>query len=265
MAEPSITTRAYHTSSGSNLPVTRVVIHTTEPNMGFPRSSESGQAHSIAEYFTSPSSGGSAHYVVDVQNEEHCVPENTIAWHAPPNQGSIGIEVCGQAAYSNAEWRSTTLQPLLNRVAARTADLCHRYNIPVVKLSPQDLLAGRHGICGHRDVTDAWHQSDHQDPGPDFPWAEFLGLVHDHLGSTPPQAQNHPGVPQWPGRVLSLGAHGDDVMTWQHGLVNHHGATLKVDGQYGPQSVAACRVLQENNHLHVDGKVGPQTWAVTFK
>src|SRR4051812_2758191 len=117
MSEPKVSTQAYHVSSGSNLPVRRVVIHTTEFGKGFPEPSKSGQAHAVAGYFTQASSGGSAHYVIDVEHEEHCVHDNAIAWHAPPNSGSIGIEVCGRAAYTHEQWLSDDLKPLLNKVA----------------------------------------------------------------------------------------------------------------------------------------------------
>lgn len=33
------------------------------------------------------------------------------------------------------------------------------------------------GICGHDNVSDAFHQSDHDDPGPYFPWNEFIAAV----------------------------------------------------------------------------------------
>jgi len=46
-----------------------------------------------------------------------------------------------------------------------------------------DLKAGRRGVCGHTDVTDAWHQSDHDDPGPWFPWDKFMAVVCGGSGS----------------------------------------------------------------------------------
>lgn len=47
-----------------------------------------------------------------------------------------------------------------------------------------DLKAGRRGICGHVDVTDAWHQSDHDDPGPWFPWDKFMAVVNGGSGKS---------------------------------------------------------------------------------
>lgn len=177
MAEPPISVQAIHDDGPGNLMPTRVVIHSTEPNLGYPRSSAAGQAHSTAIYFTMPSAGGSAHYIVDGSAEEHCVADSHIAWHAPPNPRSIGIEICGQAAYTRAQWLSAEVWPAVELAARRTADLCQRYKIPVVKINATDLLNGAHGICGHVDVSQAWHQTTHTDPGLNFPWAEFLAAV----------------------------------------------------------------------------------------
>src|SRR4051794_21450000 len=103
MAEPKITIQAYHVSAGSNLPVHRIVLHATAPGSGFPRASNNGQAEGTAHYFQEPTSGGSAQYIRDRVDEEHCVREHAIAWHAPPNPGSIGIEICSEATYTNEE------------------------------------------------------------------------------------------------------------------------------------------------------------------
>lgn len=182
--------KAAHHSSGSNLPPTRVVIHATCPEMGFPKASAKGRAVSTARYFQSSSSGGSAHYVCDIGETVQCLGESVIAWHAPPNPKSIGIEICadgGSASsfknpnvrYRRSQWLSPQVWPAVLRAADLTRQMCAKYGIPVVKLTPADLKAGKKGICGHVDVSNAFHQSDHDDPGPDFPWAEFMAAVTD--------------------------------------------------------------------------------------
>ena len=180
--------QAAHHGSGSNLPPTRVVIHATCPEMGFPSASAKGRAVSTARYFQSPSSGGSAHYVVDIGETVQCLAEDVIAWHAPPNAHSLGIEICadgGSASsfknpnvrYRRDDWLSPQVWPAVLRAAALTRQMCQKYGIPMVKLSAADLKAGKKGICGHVDVSDAFYQSDHDDPGPNFPWAEFMAAV----------------------------------------------------------------------------------------
>lgn len=189
MAEPKVTLQAAHVSAGSNLPIKRIVVHATCPVLGFPRASAAGQARNTARYFTSTDSGGSAHYVEDVAGEEHCVRDSAVAWHAPPNPHSIGVEICadgGSAAayrknlsanYTRAQWLSPEVWPAVQRAARRVRELCDRFNVPKVQLTVAEVRADRPGICGHVDVSEAFGMTDHSDPGPNFPWVEFMQEV----------------------------------------------------------------------------------------
>jgi hypothetical protein len=135
-------------------------------------------ALSTARYFGGGSAGGSAQYVSDAGgDEQHCVRDADIAYHAPPNQGSIGLEICGEVGYTRDQWCSPQVWPGIVKCAWRCTDLCARFGIPIVKLSPADLLAGAHGIAGHADVSAAWGETNHTDPGPNFPWDLFIPLV----------------------------------------------------------------------------------------
>ncbi|AKO60295.1 endolysin [Propionibacterium phage Kubed] len=185
---------AAHHSAGSNSPVNRVVIHATCPDVGFPSASRAGRAVSTANYFASPSSGGSAHYVCDVGETVQCLSEGTIGWHAPPNPHSLGIEICADGgshasfkvpghAYTREQWLSPQVWPAVEKAAILCRRLCDKHNVPKRKLSAADLKAGKRGVCGHVDVTDAWHQSDHDDPGPWFPWDKFMAVVCGGSGS----------------------------------------------------------------------------------
>lgn len=175
MAEPRVSIQAKYYAQAVNQPIRRVVIHTTSPpGAGGTSASASGMARATALYFASRAAGGSAHYVTDVNGEEHCVEDRYIAYHAPPNGGSIGIEICGQPTYTRQEWLSPEVWPAVLRAQTRAREVCHRHGVPWVRLTVADLKAGHHGVCGHVDVSLAFRYSDHTDPGTTFPWDRFL-------------------------------------------------------------------------------------------
>lgn len=194
MSEPPITVRAKNDSGPGNITPTRVVVHTTSPVVGYPKASQAGMAASTARYFASGATVGSAHYVVDVAGEQHCVPDAVVANHAPPNGHSIGIEICAEGgtypqSYTREQWLSPQVWPAVLNAAKRCRELCQRFGIPMVRLSVQDLLLGKHGVCGHVDVSNAWHMSTHSDPGGGFPWPEFMQAVNSPTPVAPTTSQ----------------------------------------------------------------------------
>lgn len=66
--------------------------------------------------------------------------------------------------------------------------------------------------------------------------------------------------PQWHGRILRNGTKGPDVKILQARLVQLRVATLDVDGEFGPLTLAAVKKFQSARQLEVDGEVGPLTW-----
>lgn len=189
MAEPPVTVVAYHKSAGTNLPVKRIVVHATSPSsVPFPTASRKRMALSTAWYFAEARSGGSAHYIMDVADEVHCLPDRVVAHHAPPNRHSIGIEICGLAKYTRGQWLSPQVWPAVQRAITRTRELCDRHGVPFRRIGVDELRADRRGVCGHVDVARAWNQSDHWDPGPGFPWDEFMGVGTKQEQITPGEA-----------------------------------------------------------------------------
>jgi N-acetyl-anhydromuramyl-L-alanine amidase AmpD len=158
---------------GGNLPVRRIVIHDEE----HPFDDQSAEA--VARMFKTSDRKASAHYIVDADSTIRCVNDKDVAYHAPPNKGSIGIERDGFATFTRAQWLSDYGTKAGLRQAQLVAELCVEHDVPPVRLSVADLLAGRRGICGHVDVTHAWHETTHTDPGPQFPWPEFMACVVD--------------------------------------------------------------------------------------
>lgn len=59
--------------------------------------------------------------------------------------------------------------------------------------------------------------------------------------------------------TLRLGANGSEVRKLQTAL-NRAGASLSVDGAFGPKTEQAVKNFQSDNGLVMDGVCGPTTW-----
>jgi N-acetyl-anhydromuramyl-L-alanine amidase AmpD len=156
-----------------------IVIHTTEGH------EHAQAAEDGAAYNQRRTDGTSAHYFVDPDSIVHCVRTRDQAHCARRNGNRIGIqyELCGRAGQSDPQWDDANSNAIIRRVAVQAARDCRKYGIPVVKLTPAQVRAGAKGFCGHVDITYAYPEDDgdHTDPGPRFPWAEFLALVKEAL------------------------------------------------------------------------------------
>lgn len=184
------TIRARWYGEGRSVPIRLVVIHDMEAPEG-PHTAEN-----VAAWFSRlpASQKASAHVCVDNNSTVRCVDDSDRAWHAPgANSDGLGLEIAGYARQTRAEWLDAYSKAALEQAAAVTADWCTRYGIPVRRLSVSELTAGKKGIVGHHDVSAAYHQTDHTDPGPNFPWDHFLDRVNAHMGTTPPKYEPFPG------------------------------------------------------------------------
>lgn len=166
--------------SAPNGTIDRIVIH----DMEYPETPQG--AEWCVNYMAETDRDASTHYSVDNNTICQGVRESQRAWHAPPNMHSIGIEHAGYMAQSRSQWTDEYSLAELKLSAKLTAELCKRHAIPVVKLSADDLLNGKRGICGHVDVSNAWHQTDHGDPGPNFPWDLYLAWVKEEMDGPHP-------------------------------------------------------------------------------
>lgn len=63
--------------------------------------------------------------------------------------------------------------------------------------------------------------------------------------------------------ILGLNSRGETVRALQS-LLNVHGASLSVDGSYGPATKKAVMNFQTENNLEVDGYCGPATWSAVL-
>lgn len=171
LTAPCIDTfHAYH-HSGTRAPasVKWIVMHDTE----------GGTALAIARYFEAPSSGGSAHLVIDDRSCYRCLNDNQIPWGAPgSNTQGFHIEQCGYARWTSLIWNSQHRQ-LLERAAYKAALHCRKFNIPPYFVSAAGLRAGQRGVTTHAECTKAFGGS-HTDPGAGWPRWWFMRRVRYH-------------------------------------------------------------------------------------
>lgn len=153
-----------------------IVIHTTEGSEG-PRSAEDGAA-----YDQRRTDGTSAHFYVDSNSVVQCVRTtdraHTAGYHG--NLWGIHIEVCGLAGQSAAQWDDPVSRATIEQTAGLCRVLRQRYPFPLVDLTPAQVRAGTaRGFAEHYDVTRAWGESTHTDPGPRFPWRRMFDLIEE--------------------------------------------------------------------------------------
>jgi len=157
---------------------TSVVIHCT---------AATNPASSTAAYFASSAPSGSTQAIADDIEGFTMVPDDAVCAGAPPfNQEGLHIEQPGLTSWSRTEWLKHDAQ--LRRVAHHVREWCDRYGIPMTLLHAADLKRlgeKAKGITYHAAVSEAFHQSTHTDPQPNYPWDVFMGYVTEEDEMTP--------------------------------------------------------------------------------
>ncbi len=153
-------------------PVTEIVVHTTEGR------DAAGAIQTLLD------DGLSAHYLIDATSGTaiiyQLVSESNTAYHAgnlAHNRRSVGIEHVGMLAEP-----ARYFTPVLLAASAHlVSDICRRHAIQPSHIGSSPGATGT--ILGHIDVPDPFHvgqwggESHHPDPGPSWPWAEYLQLI----------------------------------------------------------------------------------------
>jgi hypothetical protein len=150
-----------NSSSRNGTRVLWVTVHTAE---GIRKASD-------LKAFFDRSTNSSSHAVADDATLlDNLVPYDRAAWTLRNgNSRSDNLELCGFAKWTRNEWLDQH-QGMLNNAARWIRSRCQARGIPIVKLSPADVRAGRAGVIGHVDYTQGTNDGSHWDPGPGFPW-----------------------------------------------------------------------------------------------
>jgi N-acetyl-anhydromuramyl-L-alanine amidase AmpD len=253
---PFVQARNY--TRGRSNAIDVLVIHTMES----PEKPDT--AESVADWFAgSTAPQASAHYCIDENSIVQCVRDEDVAWHAPgANHNGLGFEHAGRAAQTAHDWSDDYSVGCLELSAELVARKCEEHHIPVVWLQPADLRAGRRGITGHVQVSDAFKRSDHRDPGTSFPVQRYLALVRAHMGTAWVPPAEHRGKDKAPSQdpTLKQGASGYQVTRLQRLLAKRGFDPGAPDGDFGPGTLRAVKAAQTAHGLDADGIAGPLTW-----
>lgn len=235
---------------GRKSPVSLIAIHTMEAPEG------KQTAENVAKYFKRVNA--SSHWCVDNDSRVRVVKDEDTAWTLPgANSRSLNIEIAGYAKQDAEDWADEYSIDALDIAALCAAEWCVKYDIPIRKLTDDQIRSGAKGFVGHVDVNRVYKQSTHWDPGPGFPWTYFLGRVSHFVEkkhpSDPPAVDKKPTT--WNNQGYSR-AYIKEQQELLKKLGLYKGA---IDGYLGPQTDSATRTFQKANGLEVDGIPGPAT------
>jgi N-acetyl-anhydromuramyl-L-alanine amidase AmpD len=167
---------AKHYRKGRLDKVRVLVIHTAET----PESAN--MANSILSYCQRRTDKVSCHEAIDNRRAIAGVRPYDTAWTTGTiNSYAYSYELAGRARQTREQWADAYSTKMLEIAAKRVALAAKCWDIPVRKLSPAELKAGKAGICGHVDATYAYQPGGHTDPGPHFPWKKFIKMVQAEL------------------------------------------------------------------------------------
>lgn len=197
------------------LPPRLIVIHDTSDS-----ASAAAEAHYAATRTDPQANWTSCHAYIDTSGPLGSTPLTQPAWAAfsYANHNGWHLEMCGM----NAGAVDAVPQATVAHTARLAAQLCDLAGIPKVHLSPADVAAGARGICGHYDITIGLGVGDHDDPGPRFDWAAFIGLVQ---GGTDMALKDEPLItPGTPNAAQALDDLWNDIVKGRSGFPNKDGA-----------------------------------------
>ncbi|MGB3604233.1 MAG: peptidoglycan recognition family protein [Gordonia sp. (in: high G+C Gram-positive bacteria)] len=152
-----------------------VIAHTNEGDAN-------GRADDLGAWLQKPESEASYTMIVDRAGRTvRSNDDNYVPWAAGSPANERGLHLCfiGRASQSRKDWLNQDKQ--LRAGARVAADWCRRYNIPAGWLSGDQMRSGLSGIGGHDTTVQAWHATDHTDPGTGFPRDRFIQLVNEYL------------------------------------------------------------------------------------
>lgn len=239
-------------------------IHTMEAAEG------PNTAENVARYFRT--ANASSHWCVDNNSRVRVVNDGDTAWTLPgANSRSLNIEMAGYAGQTASQWDDKYSNDMLEIAAVCCAEWCKKYDIPVRLLTDAQVRSGYKGFVPHSQISRVYKKSSHWDPGPNFPWAKFLGLVNSHLSGTtsPPVIETVKYNADGSIQLAVDGIRGmHHISRWQEvmgtpidGRISRHSQLIMADQNFLNSVIAPehMRNLTGYTKLAVDGDEGRRT------
>jgi N-acetyl-anhydromuramyl-L-alanine amidase AmpD len=234
----------FHSARGSK-PVRLVIVHSAEG---------SRTVESLGQWFQRAGTKASSHAGIDDTRIEQYVRYDRAAWTTrSANAISDNVELCGFAKWTRDEWLAHPR--MLELCAQWISDRCIARTIPIRKLTPVEVAAGKAGVCGHVDWTVGMRDGTHQDPGPGFPWDHVIELAAGGRPAPAPTSSTY----------CAYGDRSDQVMTLQRFMTSHFASynPYRPTGFYGEATRDGVREFQKRTGItgpDADGSVvGPRT------
>lgn len=170
---------------GRPLPIQALVMHSVESDI------TAGIAKSLAgpNWFGSTKAGTSANAIFDQTGGVEMVKPTDRAWHVGGgNDYTYGTEHAGRAAFTAAQWLTADGKAMLTASARWNRQVADAHGIPWVRLTVDELRAGKRGLTTHNDCRLVWGGTTHTDPR----WADEVWSFYLAAGSPTPPAPRNP-------------------------------------------------------------------------
>lgn len=172
----------WFTPVGPSRPKRKIVLHSMEaPN-------KPDTAEGVGNFFARLPAGNkaSAHVGADVNSLCRYVSDDNVAYAAPgANHDGLHIELAGYARFNAGDWNQADMMAMIQQGAQQVRTWSDQYRIPLRFITAADMRADPNvsGVTTHYEVSQAFHGSDHWDPGTGFPIATTIHMAAS--GSVP--------------------------------------------------------------------------------
>lgn len=149
------------------------IFHTTE-------NSDSTSPDAVAKWQQDPANGSSYNVIFGTDGRVVRVnDDNYKPWAAGPTANAVGVHgsAIGRAARTREQWIAFPEQ--IEAMARWAANVHTEYGVPLRWLTAEQVRAGSWGFCGHAEISAAWKEVDHWDPGNGFPHDLILHLAKE--------------------------------------------------------------------------------------